>query len=743
MEELLTLEKRFASRRRVKIAVPGRQLIKYAVMTKVTKGFDKTYLFHLFSDLLTYSEESALGLKLHRAISLFDIDDSKIEDVPPKLKDKPAFKIASSEKSFFVCTKKPEERDAWVTAIKHAIDKLPADKKRRHDAGDEKNSGATNCTLCNVEYGDPERIKFCSLCAVEVCDMCSQGRKFIPQLDKTRPVLLCDLCMQEDDNLLAEVEDDMVGTVKKRKQKTRAATMRLKVTKGMTTSSLVDELLRNEKLYIETLEILLEAYVRPLLEIATAKNRKEKISELITGELAIFFTNIEQMTTLNKEFASTLEKRANAGGLICEVFKQYAPLFKLYAQFGKFLEKAKKSFRQREELQNYMKRAEEDARAQGQDFFSLLQYPLERVKNYEKFLIEYGDSLPEESEEWAEYRSSLEGVQQCNEVIKDAIEEVKSLFELEELEKKFTEPLDLTSHARRLVKEGLLFKFSRKGETRRYMFHLFTDMLIYSKPTKKGFEVHQILKVKEMNVKDVVNTSNVVNAWAIQTASKSFIVYADSPMDKEKWVEALCGVIENYANNAVASPTIGRESGATVIQRSHTLKRFKSRESSSDLSNASVSPIPSSPVTTRHRTSSSWWENKEEVVVNSQEAPVLVFANLVDKCKLCENQFNWRLVRRHCKMCGEVVCPNCSSNKILIPKVDPKKKQRICDKCHCEITEKDEDTLEVLPEGNPNEAEDNAYDSEDQSRTASYDKSPAMKSGHRLSRAISKGRMYE
>jgi hypothetical protein len=86
---------------------------------------------------------------------------------------------------------------------------------------------------------------------------------------------------------------------------------------------------------------------------------------------------------------------------------------------------------------------------------------------------------------------------------------------------------------------------------------------------------------------------------------------------------------------------------------------------------------------------------------------------------------------------------NCSNQKILIPKVDSKKKQRICDKCYAEITEKDKDgdTLEDLPEKPEKINEETGYDSEDHSATASYESSSARHG--RLGRSNTKNRIFE
>lgn len=49
-------------------------------------------------------------------------------------------------------------------------------------------------------------------------------------------------------------------------------------------------------------------------------------------------------------------------------------------------------------------------------------------------------------------------------------------------------------------------------------------------------------------------------------------------------------------------------------------------------------------------------------------------------CNLCEVKFTLFNRRHHCRLCGSVVCGNCSSHKIKLENMGSQL-QRICDSC--------------------------------------------------------------
>jgi hypothetical protein len=51
------------------------------------------------------------------------------------------------------------------------------------------------------------------------------------------------------------------------------------------------------------------------------------------------------------------------------------------------------------------------------------------------------------------------------------------------------------------------------------------------------------------------------------------------------------------------------------------------------------------------------------------------------RCTRCLVEFTMLNRRHHCRKCGVLVCGKCSSHKMLVVNIDPKKPVRVCDEC--------------------------------------------------------------
>ncbi len=51
------------------------------------------------------------------------------------------------------------------------------------------------------------------------------------------------------------------------------------------------------------------------------------------------------------------------------------------------------------------------------------------------------------------------------------------------------------------------------------------------------------------------------------------------------------------------------------------------------------------------------------------------------RCTRCQVEFTMLNRRHHCRKCGVLVCGKCSSHKMLVPNIDPRRPLRVCDEC--------------------------------------------------------------
>jgi len=62
-------------------------------------------------------------------------------------------------------------------------------------------------------------------------------------------------------------------------------------------------------------------------------------------------------------------------------------------------------------------------------------------------------------------------------------------------------------------------------------------------------------------------------------------------------------------------------------------------------------------------------------------APVWIPDEHVEKCPICNAKFSLVFRKHHCRLCGNVICKNCSDFKIIIRALGDKP-QKICVNCH-------------------------------------------------------------
>ncbi|TMW55094.1 hypothetical protein Poli38472_013856 [Pythium oligandrum] len=70
------------------------------------------------------------------------------------------------------------------------------------------------------------------------------------------------------------------------------------------------------------------------------------------------------------------------------------------------------------------------------------------------------------------------------------------------------------------------------------------------------------------------------------------------------------------------------------------------------------------------------------VLRNLSVPPEWVPDDQVAECSSCHAVFRMAMRKHHCRHCGRIICYNCSSNKIAIPKFQLVKPARVCDTCH-------------------------------------------------------------
>eukprot|EP00945_MAST-04E_sp_MAST-4E-sp1_P000353 g353.t1 len=439
----------------------------------------------------------------------------------------------------------------------------------------------------------------------------------------------------------------------------------------------LQELVETESTFVQNLHRFITTYI----EHFRLENSEVKKDFAGNARVALLFANIEQIHSINSDLLQRLKERVNRDAsshgtddgvgsttpAIGDVFNDFAPLFNLYAQYTANHAKASqvlRDFETRSEFGKLILDLQQTFIAEhgqpAQPLGSYLIMPVQRVPRYNLLLKEIYKFTPESHPDRDVLRGAIESVQHAATLINETIRGREEQDRLVRLESMFVEGRagvpSLAKEGRRLVKEGRLVKRCRNSN-REYYFHLFTDILLYSKP-KSGdsqFVLHRQIELKFASV----GTEKLVSplAFSVVSKEKSFVVFAPDEEKKNEWVEAIDGCI------------------VKSLQAAKRKRKLKNRRSVIE---------QSAGMGASHRTSM-----VEHTVV---KAKMWVPDDEGTDCMVCHKEFNVVRRRHHCRNCGGLVCDSCSGHRLFLPNVGSSP-VRACDNC---VAEADKTELNAL-----------------------------------------------
>ena len=151
-------------------------------------------------------------------------------------------------------------------------------------------------------------------------------------------------------------------------------------------------------------------------------------------------------------------------------------------------------------------------------------------------------------------------------------------------------------------------------------------MLYASVLPTSGVLIHRIIPLTEVRVEDSPDTDEYKNAFLIGSTKKSFMVYSDTAEDKAAWLK-------------------------TIRETADAFKR-DTRSLQIDMNTPGI----------------------------EAEAPIWQPDSAAKNCTFCKGEFSLLNRRHHCRLCGKLVCGNCSTHRVVLPNIDTSK-QRVCDQC--------------------------------------------------------------
>ncbi|OQS00606.1 hypothetical protein ACHHYP_03278 [Achlya hypogyna] len=387
----------------------------------------------------------------------------------------------------------------------------------------------------------------------------------------------------------------------------------------------IEELCATEASYVASVKLLVTAFVKPM--------EAEGNPILANPTVAVFFQSLQQILTVNSQLLEECNQPLAADS-IGALFCRYAPLFRCYADYAKnFDEVAQLLHHHRSpKFAAFIQQCQRQCGAL-QNFESLLITPVQRVPRYKLLLervVDYtGPAHPDQSA----LSQAVVAVSDAAGLLNETVRQKENMEQVLRVQAQFMGQLSLFTLDRRLLRAGVLVKMSTKREEK-VMLHLFSDLLLYSDilPADTFHCRRSVALASSACSVDAELPESYLPLFSldrphlhrdcgfkVNSAEKSFVLFAASVDDKQRWVALLSDAI--------------------------TAAQQQSRAAA--LENAAAVWIPD---------------------------------DAVESCSLCRRRFAVSFRRHHCRRCGNVVCGHCSTQRAFVIDNDPKEK-RVCDAC--------------------------------------------------------------
>ncbi|XP_077389295.1 FERM, ARHGEF and pleckstrin domain-containing protein 2 isoform X2 [Festucalex cinctus] len=172
---------------------------------------------------------------------------------------------------------------------------------------------------------------------------------------------------------------------------------------------------------------------------------------------------------------------------------------------------------------------------------TFLLKPIQRLMHYKLILERLCKHYGPAHRHHTDCKEALKEVAEIAAQLHSSLIRLENFQKLTELQRDLIGIENLTAPGREFIREGCLYKLTKKGLQQR-MFFLFSDMLLY---TSKGvtatnqFKVHGQLPLHGMIVEESEKEWAVPHCFTIYSAQRTIVVAASSKVEMSKWIEDL------------------------------------------------------------------------------------------------------------------------------------------------------------------------------------------------------------
>ncbi|KAI1882718.1 hypothetical protein AGOR_G00237800 [Albula goreensis] len=312
-----------------------------------------------------------------------------------------------------------------------------------------------------------------------------------------------------------------------------------------------------DKAYFIAKEILTteRTYVKDL-EVITVWFRSAVIKEnaMPEGLMTLLFSNIDPIYEFHRGFLKEIDQRlalwegrsnAHVKGDYQRIGDVMLRNMCALKEFTSYLQKHDEVLTELEKATKRLKKLEtvyKEFELQKVCYLPLntfLLKPIQRLMHYKLILERLCKHYSPEHRDRHDCKEALKEVAEMAAQLQSSLIRLENFQKLTELQRDLIGIENLTAPGREFIREGCLYKLTKKGLQQR-MFFLFSDILLY---TSKGvtatnqFKVHGQLPLHGMLVEESENEWSVPHCFTIYSAQRTIVVAASSKVEMGKWME--------------------------------------------------------------------------------------------------------------------------------------------------------------------------------------------------------------
>ncbi|XP_015680017.1 FERM, ARHGEF and pleckstrin domain-containing protein 2 [Protobothrops mucrosquamatus] len=310
------------------------------------------------------------------------------------------------------------------------------------------------------------------------------------------------------------------------------------------------EILATERTYLKDLEVL-------TLWFRSAIVKENAMPE---GLMTLFFSNIDPIYEFHRGFLKELEQRlalwegrSNSGKGDCQrigdvmlrnvqILKEFINYLQKHDEVLMELEKATKRIKKLEIVYKEF----ELQRVCYLPLNTFLLKPIHRIMYYKLILGRLCKHYPADHRDYTDCKNALKEIAEMTSQLQSSLIRLENFQKLIELQHDLLGTDNLIAPGREFIREGCLYKLTKKGLQQR-MFFLFSDMLLYTSKGVTGtnqFKIRGHLPLHGMLVEESENEWSVPHCFTIYSAQKTVVVAASTRLEMGKWLEDLNMAIE-------------------------------------------------------------------------------------------------------------------------------------------------------------------------------------------------------